>query len=109
MTPSIEERRRVSDKLAELVTSTNVNWPQLFDALGTPGRDVTVLYLADLIDPFAWKVTVAGNERLLDRCRTPVSRRLWQRGLSDENPVLASTSDQVRADATYPAVRSMRS
>lgn len=69
MTPSIEERGRVSDKLAELVTSTNVNWPQLFDALGTPGRDVTVLYLADLIDPFAWKVTVADNERLLDRCR----------------------------------------
>lgn len=24
---------------------------------------------ADLIDPFAWKVTVADNERLLDRCR----------------------------------------
>ncbi len=39
MTPSIEERRRVSD------------------------------YLADLIDPSAWKVTVADNERLLDRCR----------------------------------------
>ncbi len=69
MTPSIEERRRVSDMLAELVTSTNVSWPQLFDALGTPGRDVTVLYLADLIDPSAWKVTIADNKRLLDRCR----------------------------------------
>lgn len=42
---------------------------KLFDALGTPSRDVTVLYLADLIDPSAWKVTVADNERLLDRCR----------------------------------------
>ena len=28
-----------------------------------------MLYLADLIDPSAWKVTVADNERLLDRCR----------------------------------------
>lgn len=59
----------IACKIYELVTSTNVNWPQLFDALGTPSRDVTVHYLADLIDPSAWKVTVADNERLLDRCR----------------------------------------
>ena len=49
--PTDEERREVAAKLRGMAVRTNPSWPALMEALGTPGRAVTVMYLADLIDP----------------------------------------------------------
>ena len=49
--PTVEERREVAAKLRGMAVRTNPSWPALMEALGTPGRSVTVQYLADLIDP----------------------------------------------------------
>lgn len=49
--PTDEERREVAAKLRDIAVRTNPSWPALMEALGTPGRAVTVTHLADLIDP----------------------------------------------------------
>ena len=49
--PTDEERREVAAKLRGMAVRTNPSWPALMEALGTPGRAVTVMYLADLIEP----------------------------------------------------------
>lgn len=49
--PTDEERREVAAKLRDIAVRTNPSWPALMEALGTPGRAVTVMHLADLIDP----------------------------------------------------------
>lgn len=49
--PTDEERREVAAKLRGMAVRTNPSWPALMEALGTPGRSVTVMYLSDLIDP----------------------------------------------------------
>ena len=46
-----DERREVAAKLRDMAVRTNPSWPALMEALGTPGRSVTVQYLADLIEP----------------------------------------------------------
>ena len=46
-----DERRDVAVKLRDMAVRTNPSWPALMEALGTPGRSVTVQYLADLIEP----------------------------------------------------------
>lgn len=49
--PTDEERREVAVKLRDMAVRANPSWPALMEALGTPGRSVTVMYLADLIEP----------------------------------------------------------
>lgn len=49
--PTNDERRDVAAKLRDMAVRTNPSWPALMEALGTPGRSVTVQYLADLIEP----------------------------------------------------------
>lgn len=49
--PTDEERREVAVKLRDMAARANPSWPVLMEALGTPVRAVTVMYLADLIDP----------------------------------------------------------
>lgn len=49
--PTNDERRDVAVKLRDMAVRTNPSWPALMEALGTPGRSVTVQYLADLIEP----------------------------------------------------------
>lgn len=49
--PTNDERRDVAVKLRDMACRTNPSWPALMEALGTPGRSVTVQYLADLIEP----------------------------------------------------------
>ncbi len=49
--PTNDERREVAVKLRDMAVCTNPSWPALMEALGTPGRSVTVMYLADLIEP----------------------------------------------------------
>lgn len=51
--PTDKERREVAAKLRDIAVRTNPSWPALMEALGTPGRAVTVMRLADLIDPHA--------------------------------------------------------
>lgn len=46
-----DERREVAAKLRDMACRANPSWPALMEALGTPGRAVTVMYLADLIEP----------------------------------------------------------
>lgn len=49
--PTDAERREVAAKLRDMAVRANPSWPALMEALGTPGRSVTVQYLADLIEP----------------------------------------------------------
>ena len=49
--PTNDERREVAAKLRDMACRANPSWPALMEALGTPGRAVTVQYLADLIEP----------------------------------------------------------
>ena len=49
--PSNEERRAVAAKLRELATHGRPTWPALMDLLKCPGREVAVMYLADLVEP----------------------------------------------------------
>lgn len=49
--PTDKERREVAAKLRDIAVRTNPSWPALMEALGTPGRAVTVMRLADLIEP----------------------------------------------------------
>lgn len=49
--PTDKERREVAAKLRDIAVRTNPSWPALMEALGTPGRAVTVMHLADLIEP----------------------------------------------------------
>lgn len=49
--PTNDERREVAAKLRDIAVRTNPSWPALMEALGTPGRAVTVMHLADLIEP----------------------------------------------------------
>ena len=49
--PTNDERREVAAKLRDIAVRANPSWPALMEALGTPGRAVTVMYLADLIEP----------------------------------------------------------
>lgn len=49
--PTNDERREVAARLRGMAVRTNPSWPALMEALGTPGRSVTVMYLADLIEP----------------------------------------------------------
>lgn len=49
--PTDAERREVAAKLRDMACRTNPSWPALMEALGTPGRSVTVMHLADLIEP----------------------------------------------------------
>lgn len=69
MTPSIEERELVIESLLELAECHEVNWPSLLIALGATDRENAIGRICALADPSAWKLTVADNERLLDRCR----------------------------------------
>lgn len=49
--PTDDERREIAAKLRDMAVRANPSWPALMEALGTPGRAVTVMHLADLIDP----------------------------------------------------------
>ena len=49
--PTDAERCEVAAKLRDMAVRTNPSWPALMEALGTPGRSVTVMHLADLIEP----------------------------------------------------------
>lgn len=69
MTPSIEERELAIESLLELAECHEVNWPSLLTALGATDRENAIERICDFADPSAWKLTVADNERLLDRCR----------------------------------------
>ena len=69
MTPSIEERELAIESLLELAESHEVNWPSLLITLGATDRENAIERICELTDPSAWKVTIADNERLLDRCR----------------------------------------
>lgn len=69
MTPSIEERELAIESLLELAESHEVNWPSLLITLGATDRENAIERICELADPSAWKVTIAGNKRLLDRCR----------------------------------------
>ena len=40
--PTNDERRDVAAKLRDMAVRTNPSWPALMEALGTPGRSVTV-------------------------------------------------------------------
>lgn len=68
MTPSIEERELAIDGLRDLVQTGDVNWPALMLSLGAASRERVISRICELADPSAWKLTVADNERLLDRC-----------------------------------------
>ena len=48
---SNEERREIAAKLRELATQGRPTWPALMDLLKCPGREVAVMYLADLVEP----------------------------------------------------------
>lgn len=69
MTPSIEERELAIESLLELAESHEVNWPSLLITLGATDRENAIERICELTDPSAWKLAVADNERLLDRCR----------------------------------------
>lgn len=69
MTPSIEERELAIESLLELAASHEVNWPSLLITLGATDRENAIERICELTDPSAWKLAVANNERLLDRCR----------------------------------------
>lgn len=69
MTPSIEERELAIESLLELAESHEVNWPSLLITLGATDRENAIERICELTDPSAWKLSVADNERLLDRCR----------------------------------------
>lgn len=69
MTPSIEERELAIESLLELAESHEVNWPSLLITLGATDRENAIERICELTDPSAWKVTIADNKRLLDRCR----------------------------------------
>ena len=69
MTPSIEERELAIESLLELAESHEVNWPSLLITLGATDRESAIERICELTDPSAWKVTIADNKRLLDRCR----------------------------------------
>lgn len=69
MTPSIEERELAIESLLELAESHEVNWPSLLITLGATDRENAIKRICELTDPSAWKLAVADNERLLDRCR----------------------------------------
>lgn len=69
MTPSIEERELAIESLLELAESHEVNWPSLLITLGATDRENAIERICELADPSAWKVTIADNKRLLDRCR----------------------------------------
>lgn len=69
MTPSIEERELVIESLLELAECHEVNWPSLLIALGATDRENAIGRICELADPSAWKLTVADNERLIERCR----------------------------------------
>lgn len=69
MTRSIEERERAIDDLRELSACHEVNWPSLLITLGATDRENAIERICELTDPSAWKLAVADNERLLDRCR----------------------------------------
>lgn len=49
--PTDAERCEVAAKLRDMAVRTNPSWPALMEALGTPGRSVTVMHLADLLEP----------------------------------------------------------
>lgn len=49
--PTDDDRREVAARLRDMACRANPSWPALMEALGTPGRAVTVMYLADLIEP----------------------------------------------------------
>lgn len=49
--PTNDERREIAAKLRELATQGRPTWPALVDLLKCPGREVAVMYLADLIEP----------------------------------------------------------
>lgn len=49
--PTDAERCDVAAKLRDMAVRTNPSWPALMEALGTPGRSVTVMHLADLLEP----------------------------------------------------------
>lgn len=49
--PTNDERREVAAKLRDMACRATPSWPALMEALGTPGRAVAVMYLADLIEP----------------------------------------------------------
>lgn len=68
MTPSIEERELAIESLLELAESHEVNWPSLLITLGATDRENAIERICELADPSAWKVTIADNKRLLDRC-----------------------------------------
>lgn len=68
MTPSIEERELAIESLLELAESHEVNWPSLLITLGATDRENAIERICELADPSAWKLAVADNERLLDRC-----------------------------------------
>lgn len=69
MTPSIEERELAIESLLELAESHEVNLPSLLITLGATDRENAIERICELTDPSAWKLAVANNERLLDRCR----------------------------------------
>lgn len=69
MTPSIEERELAIESLLELAESHEVNWPSLLITLGATDRENAIERICELTDPSVWKLAVADNERLLDRCR----------------------------------------
>lgn len=69
MTPSIEERELAIESLLELAESHEVNWPLLLITLGATDRENAIERICELTDPSAWKLAVADNKRLLDRCR----------------------------------------
>lgn len=69
MTPSIEERELAVESLLELAECHEVNWPLLLTTLGATDRENAIGRICELADPSAWKLTVADNERLIERCR----------------------------------------
>lgn len=69
MTPSIEGRELAIESLLELAESHEVNWPSLLITLGATDRENAIGCICELADPSAWKLTVADNERLIERCR----------------------------------------
>lgn len=65
--PTDKERREVAVKLRDMAVRTNASRPALMEALGTPGRSVTVMHLADLIEPEERRCRVVTDIRALSQ------------------------------------------
>lgn len=65
--PTDKERREVAAKLRDIAVRTNPSWPALMEALGTPGRAVAVMHLADLIEPEERRCRVVTDIRALSQ------------------------------------------